>query len=121
MEISRLAAAIDQFGARAYKTGRKDLERFFAALGARLAESIFRGTNLDRKAIWLFDLDPETMYAQVKEAMLALESASRAEALDALRSLANEEQRIGKRTPEASDIVRRVLDQVERDLGKKER
>lgn len=117
MDLARIASRIDDLGSKAYVDGRRGLEMFFATLGATLASSIFRAGDQDREAVWIFDMAPAAMYEQIKQQLSQLPSGDRADAIEALRGLVEEEQSIQKQTPEQAVMIRRVLDQIEQELA----
>jgi len=116
MKLDKLASIIDELGAKAYKRKKKNLEQFFAVLGAKFAESIFLKSNQTKRAIWLFDLAPNIMYDQIKEYLSVLKIEEQKEAIKDLTLLINEEQRIGRQSPERADLIRRIFNQVEEQL-----
>ena len=111
---------VDRFMSEAIKSGQEDAVGFWSKFGADATEAIFRNADMTKKAFGPFDLNGPAMYEWLREEMAKMPVSERAENFERLRMVVNDEQVQGRRTLEQSDLVRRIIEQVEKDLGTSE-
>jgi hypothetical protein len=122
MDDAELVLKVEEFASLARDLGDTEVEQFWNDVAAKLAESIFRNEQsaLEKEAVWALRLNETAFKEHLLKVIKQTEPTKMAEYFSTIGSAANAAQQRGVISPEQADMIRRVTNELERELNDQE-